>query len=301
MSNPNETKQENILYSDTYNEENETTDIQNFEMMVLEKIQKYFSTNDYFTKETLPNFLNFVGLGEWKSEKELDCLWNTFSKYSRNGKVDLDGCKTGLFDFIFNQDEEVVRTSCVGRLSMNAVKRFSNVNYDKNIHHNEKNNNNKNNENIMKIMLMKIILKRNIDNNINKENKEDFKMKNDLRKLNMKKNFDILIEENESEVIRKILCLFNIMQLGIRDEISSKEIENTIQKNYYFQIEYNLFINFFMHFSEIINYENGIYTFKIDEEKYNKINNKLKNIVDEYKKTYILNEKNIYGESKECF
>ena len=253
MSNQNETKQENILYSDTYNEENETTDIQNFEMMVLEKIQKYFSTNDYFTKETLPNFLNFVGLGEWKSEKELDCLWNTFSKYARNGKVDLDGCKTGLFDFIFNQDEEIVRTSCVGRLSMNAVKRFSNVNYDKNIHHNENNNNE--NKNIINNI---------IDNNINKVNKEDFKLKKDFKEIKYEKNIDILIEGNESEVIRKILCLFNIMQLGIRDEISSKEIENIIQKNYYFQIEYNLFINFFMNFSEIINYDNGIYIFKID-------------------------------------
>ena len=165
MSNPNETKPENLLYSDTYNIENETTEVQNFEIMVLEKIQKYFSTNDYFTKETLPNFLNFVGLGEWKSENELDCLWNTFSKYSRNGKVDLEGCKTGLFDFIFNQDEEVVRTSCVGRLSMNAVKRFSNVNYDKNIHQNENNNNeNKNIDN-------KNNVNNNIENNIiNKEN-----------------------------------------------------------------------------------------------------------------------------------
>ncbi len=56
-----------------------------------------------------------------------------------------------------------------------------------------------------------------------------------------------------------------------------------------------------MHFSEIINYENGIYIFKIDEEKYNKINTKLKNIVDEYKKTYITMRKNIYGESKDDF
>ena len=305
MSNPNESKQENILYSDTFNEQNELNDIQNFEIMVLEKIQKYFSTNDYFTQETLPNFLNFVGLGEWKSEDELNCLWNTFSKYSRNGKVDLDGCKTGLFDFIFNQDEEVVRTSCVGRLSMNAIKRFSNVNYDKNINHNEKNNNeNKNNENINENNINEnhYIEKNNIDNsNINKENKEDFKMNNDFKEIKYEKNLDILIEKNESEIIRKILCLFNIMQLGIRDEISSMEIENTIQKNYHLQIEYNLFINFFMHFSEITNYENGIYTFKIDEEKYNQINNKLKNIVDEYKKTYILNKTNIYGESKESF
>ena len=56
-----------------------------------------------------------------------------------------------------------------------------------------------------------------------------------------------------------------------------------------------------MNFSEIINYDNGIYIFKIDEEKYNQINNKLKNIVDEYKKTYITMRKNIYGESKDAF
>ena len=59
------------------------------------------------------------------------------------------------------------------------------------------------------------------------------------------------------------------MQKGIRYKISSKEFDNTIQK-------YNLFIIFFMHFSEIINYENGIYIFKIYEEKYNIINKKLK-------------------------
>ncbi len=277
----NEDKPEDVLYSDSYSFDSE---IQNFEIRVLEKIQKFFSSNDYFTEESLPDFLNFVGLGEWKSENELQCLWSTFSKYAKNGKVDFEGCKTGLFDFIFNQDEEVVRTSCVGRLSMNAVKRFSNVNLEKNNCENKKinnnnncknNNNNNNNDNKTN--------EKKVNNNIReKENNENLNI-NLYKEINYQKNFDVLINENEPEVIRKIVCLFNIMKLGIREEITSKEIENIIKANIFLQIEYNLFINFFMHFSEIIHYDNLIYTFKINEDKYNKINVKLNGIIEEYK------------------
>ena len=293
----NEDKLEDVLYSDSYSVDSE---IQNFEIRVLEKIQKYFSSNDYFTEESLPNFLNFVGLGEWKSENELQCLWSTFSKYAKNGKVDFEGCKTGLFDFIFNQDEEFVRTSCVGRLSMNAVKRFSNVNLEKNNCENKKINNNNNCKNNYNNNENKTNEKK-VDNNISeKENNENLNI-NLYKEINYQKNFDVLINENEPEVIRKIVCLFNIMKLGIREEITSKEIENIIKANIYLQIEYNLFINFFMHFSEIIHYDNLIYTFKINEDKYNKINVKLNGIIEEYKDSFVKMKKNIFGESTEAF
>ena len=92
-------------------------------------------------------------------------------------------------------------------------------------------------------------------------------MKKEFKEIKYQKNFDILIKGNESKVIRKILWLFNIL--------CNKELDIKFQvKNLIIQFINIIYLLFFLCiFQKLLN---GIYIFKIYEEKYNIINKKLK-------------------------
>ncbi len=71
------------------------------------KIEKYFESKQYIeSREELDNFLSAIDLSDvWDSEDEIDTLWQFIFKYNKDSRIDCEGAKKGINDFL-NQDEE---------------------------------------------------------------------------------------------------------------------------------------------------------------------------------------------------
>ena len=74
-----------------------------FEEIVIEKINNYFSSNNntLLSYENLEDFLKEIEFDDYcSSEDDKDTLWQSFMKYGKDDKVDAEGIKKGMHDFI---------------------------------------------------------------------------------------------------------------------------------------------------------------------------------------------------------
>ena len=71
------------------------------------KIEKYFESKQYIeSRDELDNFLSAIDLSDvWNSEDEKEELWEYIFKYNKDSRIDCEGAKKGINDFL-NQDEE---------------------------------------------------------------------------------------------------------------------------------------------------------------------------------------------------
>ena len=71
------------------------------------KIEKYFESKQYIdSREELDDFLSAIDLSDvWNSKDEIEELWQYIFKYNKDSKIDCEGAKKGINDFL-NQDEE---------------------------------------------------------------------------------------------------------------------------------------------------------------------------------------------------
>ena len=71
------------------------------------KIEKYFESKQYIeSREELDDFLSAIDLSDvWNSEDEIEELWQYIFKYNKDSKIDCEGAKKGINDFL-NQDED---------------------------------------------------------------------------------------------------------------------------------------------------------------------------------------------------
>ena len=89
-------------------DEEEGIDPALFESELKVKIDNYFSAknNELLSYENLDDFLKEVELYDfWNSEEEKDTLWQSFMKYGKDDKVDVEGAKKGMHDLL-NKEEE---------------------------------------------------------------------------------------------------------------------------------------------------------------------------------------------------
>ena len=83
-----------------------------FEEIVIEKINNYFSSNNnaLLSYENLEDFLKEIEFDDYcSSEDDKDTLWQSFMKYGKDDKVDAEGIKKGMhefIDFLRNGNEE---------------------------------------------------------------------------------------------------------------------------------------------------------------------------------------------------
>ena len=79
-----------------------------FEAIIMERINNYFSSNNnaLLSYENLEDFLREIEFDDYcSSEDDKDTLWKSFMKYGKDDKVDAEGIKKGMHDFInFLQD-----------------------------------------------------------------------------------------------------------------------------------------------------------------------------------------------------
>ena len=74
-----------------------------FEEIVIEKINNYFSSNNnaLLSYENLEDFLKEIEFDDYcSSEDDKDTLWQSFMKYGKDDKVDAEGIKKGMHEFI---------------------------------------------------------------------------------------------------------------------------------------------------------------------------------------------------------
>ena len=71
------------------------------------KIEKYFESKQYIeSREELDDFLSAIDLSDvWNSKDEIEELWQYIFKYNKDSKIDCEGAKKGINDFL-NQDED---------------------------------------------------------------------------------------------------------------------------------------------------------------------------------------------------
>ena len=83
-----------------------------FEERLINKINNYFSSNnnELLSYENLDDFLKEIELDEFcSSEDDKDNIWKSFMKYGKDNKIDAEGTRKGMHDFIIflqNGNEE---------------------------------------------------------------------------------------------------------------------------------------------------------------------------------------------------
>ena len=94
MENGNDTEQ--------VQEENE----EDYQEQLNTKIEKFFETTPYLSsRDELDSFLSAIDLLDlWSTEEEKDTFWDFIYKYNKDSKIDCEGAKKGLNDFL-NQGE----------------------------------------------------------------------------------------------------------------------------------------------------------------------------------------------------
>ena len=73
-----------------------------------EQIDNYFSTNnnELLSYEKLDDFLISLDIyDQWNSEEEKDDIWQSFMKYGKDEKVDSEGTKKGMHDFLLSLNQ----------------------------------------------------------------------------------------------------------------------------------------------------------------------------------------------------
>ena len=239
------------------NDDDNDIDEETFEKQLSEQIDVYFSYHEFIDENSLPEFLDSVGLSEWNTPEDISVLWKSLKNYSNEGKVNKENTKKGLYNFIADQPEDDINrmSVCVARKSTSINPTLNNIN-------------------------------KNIDYLLSNQQKE-----NDIEKI---------ISESDENILRKLLCIFNILYLNNRKKIKLDEIEHTLKMYNFLGFSTNYIINFLISFS---NYDKNENSFEIINKKYESIQSKILTIVTKYKHTYLSfslskrNENNIYGDN----
>ena len=100
-------------------------DIETFD----EKIDDFFSSNnnELLSYENLDDFLTALDLiDQWNTEEEKDAIWQSFMKYGKDDKVDVEGAKKGMHDFLIflGQGEEESNNDNNKEVKENKEERF---------------------------------------------------------------------------------------------------------------------------------------------------------------------------------
>ena len=79
---------------------------EDFQAQLNIKIEKYFESKQYIeSRDELDNFLSEIDLLDyWDSDEEKDLLWEFIFKYNKDSKIDCEGAKKGINEFL-NQEE----------------------------------------------------------------------------------------------------------------------------------------------------------------------------------------------------
>ena len=120
------------------------------------------------------------------------------------------------------------------------------------------------------------------------------------KEIKEKKNLKHLLEETEPEYLRKILCYFKMLHFQKREIITEQEIRNITQKCFLLKIYENDLIEFIHFFAEKIETDLNI-EYKINRNEYFNIEQNLLNIIKPYKKDYLNNKINEYGNSNSYY
>ena len=239
-----------------------------FETQLNSQIDNYFSSNEYIDQSSLPNFLDSIGLSEWNTPDDLNVLWNSLKNYSKEGKVNKENTKKGLFNFISDQPEEE-RVSRISRMSL--YMQANNINE------------NKNKDNI------------NDNNNIN----EDDIYSPNSPPLQINENtIENIINDSDEDILRKLLCVFNILYLNNRKKIKFDEIDHTLKMYNFLGFTTDYILNFINEFCSIDKNDNS---YEIINEKYNSLHKKIFDIVNKYKQNYKRYENNLYDENPSSY
>ena len=247
-------------------DENEINE-DDFESQLTSQIETYFSSNEYIDQSSLPNFLDSIGLSEWNTPDDLNVLWNSLKNYSKDGKVNKENTKKGLFNFISDQpEEEINRVSRISRMSLYM----------------QANNINENNN----------------DNNNNKVNEDDIYSPNSPPLQNEENKIENIINDSDEDILRKLLCVFNILYLNNRKKIKFDEIDHTLKMYNFLGFTSDYILNFINEFCSIDNNDNS---YVIIKEKYNSLHKKILDIVNKYKQNYKRYENNLYDENPSSY
>ena len=188
------------------NDDDNDIDEETFEKQLSEQIDVYFSYHEFIDQNSLPEFLDSIGLSEWNSPDDIAVLWKSLKNYSNEGKVNKENTKKGLYNFITDQPEDDINrmSVCVARKSTSINPTLNNIN-------------------------------NNIDYLLSNQQKE-----NDIEKI---------ISESDENILRKLLCIFNILYLNNRKKIKLDEIEHTLKMYNFLGFSTNYIINFLISFS----------------------------------------------------
>ncbi len=137
------------------------------------------------------------------------------------------------------------------------------------------------------------------DNSFSRDIRVSFVNDNIEPNFDKKKEFEDLVFNFDGEKLRKILLFFKILHISSKRQLFHKEIEETIQLYYNsLQIELNDLLQFISFFSD---FQKRDKTYIIYQNIYQIVEKTINNNVKEYKKIYIENGNNEYGESYDNF
>ena len=233
---------------------NDEGDLENFEDTLYRLIGEFFSKNQYLTRITLPNFLEFIGLSsEWESSEEQDCLWKSFDKYSKNGLVDEKGARKGFGEFLSSQPEEEV--SRMSRMSINVT-----------------------NSLMKNLASMKAKEKTEV---IEEEPQENIKEVEE--NVYDDKNYIKFINETDPEILRKYYATFIILDIGKKDILNYSELDGFTRMYSFYKFTFDDIVEFLLYFAEDVTTKK---LFKINRNKFGMIVNEMKGLVQSYKDTF---------------
>ena len=87
-------------------ENNNKNEIEDFEKMISNKTKNFFEKNVKLTKDTLPQYLEYIGLiNFWNTQKEKDYFWSVLEKYSKNNELSLEETLNGIHEFFIDEEE----------------------------------------------------------------------------------------------------------------------------------------------------------------------------------------------------
>ena len=87
-------------------ENNNKNEIEDFEKMISNKTKNFFEKNVKLTKDTLPQYLEYIGLiNFWNTQKEKDYFWSVLEKYSKNNELTLEETLNGIHEFFIDEEE----------------------------------------------------------------------------------------------------------------------------------------------------------------------------------------------------
>ena len=87
-------------------ENNNKNEIEDFEKMISNKTKNFFEKNVKLTKDTLPQYLEYIGLiNFWNTQKEKEYFWSVLEKYSKNNELTLEETLNGIHEFFIDEEE----------------------------------------------------------------------------------------------------------------------------------------------------------------------------------------------------